>query len=75
MRAAIFFEQALAPVPGGTGWHSIELAAALPGAANPGDAVTSWTAWRRDLEPARVTGVTGPRCAPVPGRAISEVWG
>jgi glycosyltransferase involved in cell wall biosynthesis len=74
VQAAIFLEQALAPVSGGTGRYSIELAAALARTANQGDSVTSWTAWHRDTAPAIVGGVTGPRRLPVPRRALAEAW-
>jgi glycosyltransferase involved in cell wall biosynthesis len=74
VQAAIFLEQALAPVPGGTGRYSVELAAALARTANPGDSVTSWTAWHGDMAPAVVAGVTGPRRLPVPRRALAEGW-
>ncbi|HKF34510.1 MAG TPA: glycosyltransferase, partial [Jatrophihabitantaceae bacterium] len=74
MQAAIFLEQALAPVPGGTGRYSVELAAALARTANQGDSVRSWTAWHRDTTPAVVAGVTGPRRLPVSRRALAEAW-
>jgi len=74
VQAAIFLEQALAPVPGGTGRYSVELAAALARTANQGDSVRSWTAWHRDTTPAVVAGVTGPRRLPVSRRALAEAW-
>ena len=74
MQAAIFLEQALAPVSGGTGRYSVELAAALVRTANPGDSVRSWTAWHRDTGPAVVAGVTGPRRLPLSRRALAEAW-
>jgi glycosyltransferase involved in cell wall biosynthesis len=74
VQAAIFLEQALAPVSGGTGRYSVELAAALARTANQGDSVTSWTAWHRDTSAAAVAGVAGPRRLPVPRRAVAEAW-
>ncbi|MBL7488613.1 glycosyltransferase family 4 protein [Frankia sp. AgB1.9] len=46
MRVGFLVEQVLAPVPGGTGRYSAELAAALARTAAPGDGVTGWCAWR-----------------------------
>jgi glycosyltransferase involved in cell wall biosynthesis len=74
VQAAIFLEQALAPVSGGTGRYSIELAAALARTANQGDSVTSWTAWHGDTAPAVVAGVVGPRRLSLPRRALAEAW-
>jgi glycosyltransferase involved in cell wall biosynthesis len=74
VQAAIFLEQALAPVSGGTGRYSIELAAALVRTGNQDDSVTSWTAWHRDMAPAFLAGVAGPRRLPVPRRALAEAW-
>src|SRR6185369_11585234 len=66
MRLGILVEQVLAPVPGGTGRYARELAAALAATAPAGASVTGWTAWHRDLGPARIPGVAGPRRLPVP---------
>ena len=74
MRLAILLEQALAPVPGGTGRYSIELAAALVRTAAASDTVHSWTAWHRDLSPAVVAGVRGPSRLPSPRRALTVAW-
>jgi hypothetical protein len=74
VRAAIFLEQALAPLPGGTGRYSVELAAALSRSAAPGDTLTSSTTWHRDAEPARVAGVTRRRLL-LPRRALSGPGG
>ena len=64
MRLALIVEQALAPVPGGTGRYAVELAAALAGL--DGVDVTGWTAWHRGTAAATVPGVRGPRRLPLP---------
>ena len=74
MRVAVVLEQCLSPVPGGTGRYARELTAALAATAGPGDSVTSWTAWHRDVEPARIPGVAGPRRLPVGARALALAW-
>ena len=67
-------EQCLAPIPGGTGRYTAELARAL-GAAPPATAtVTGWTAWHRDRAGARFPGVAGPRSLPLPRRALTAAW-
>src|SRR5436305_8653904 len=65
-------EQSLAPVPGGTGRYSRELAAALAGLDDLD--VTGWTAWHRDTRPARVPGVRGPVRLPLGRRALTVAW-
>ena len=74
VRVAVLVEQVLAPVPGGTGRYARELAAALAETAPAGARVTGWTAWHRDLRPARVPGVGGPRRLPLPRRALVAAW-
>jgi glycosyltransferase involved in cell wall biosynthesis len=66
--AAVLLEQCLGPVPGGTGRYARELAGALARRARRGATVTGWTAWHRDVSPAHVDGVAGPRrlFAPAP---------
>lgn len=51
MRVGFLVEQLLAPVPGGTGRYSAELAAALARTAAPGDGVTGWCALRPGHRP------------------------
>jgi glycosyltransferase involved in cell wall biosynthesis len=74
VRVAICMEQCLAPVPGGTGRYTRELAAALVRTAPAGSSVTGWTANHRDVEPARVPGVAGPRQFTLPRRALVATW-
>ncbi|MCK9900702.1 glycosyltransferase family 4 protein [Frankia sp. Cpl3] len=74
MRIGFLVEQLLAPVPGGTGRYSAELAAALARAARPGDGVVGWCAWRRDPAAAAVAGVLGPLRLGLPRRALAAAW-
>jgi glycosyltransferase involved in cell wall biosynthesis len=74
MRLALVLEQCLAPVPGGTGRYSREIAAALARAAAPGDEVTSVVAWHQSVSPAQVSGVRGPRRLSLPRRALVAAW-
>ena len=74
MRVGVLVEQALAPVPGGTGRYSVELAAALARTAADDDTVSGWTSWHRDMELARVGGVDGPRRLPLGRRALAASW-
>jgi glycosyltransferase involved in cell wall biosynthesis len=79
MRVGFLVEQMLAPVPGGTGRYSAELAAALARTAAPGDGVVGWCALRRDRpgepDPAALPGVLGPLRLPLPRRALAAAWG
>jgi glycosyltransferase involved in cell wall biosynthesis len=74
VRLAVVLEQCLAPVPGGTGRYSREIAAALARRAAPGDQVGGTVAWHRDLAPARVPGVEGPDRLPLPRRPLVAAW-
>ncbi|OHV45440.1 glycosyl transferase family 1 [Pseudofrankia sp. BMG5.36] len=79
----------LAPVPGGTGRYTAELAAALARTAVPGDGVTSWCALRPEHRPTgfparlggaalgRLTGgrIPGAQAAPAADAAIPGVLG
>ena len=74
MRVAVCLEQCLAPVPGGTGRYSAELAAGLARTAPPGATVIGWTAHHRDVGPAVLPGVVGPRRLPLPRRPLVAAW-
>lgn len=74
MRLAVVLEQCLAPVPGGTGRYSREVAAALARAAGPHDEVSSVVAWHRSTAAATVQDVRGPRRLPLPRRALVAAW-
>ncbi|MCW2740967.1 MAG: hypothetical protein JWR45_1389 [Blastococcus sp.] len=72
MRVGLVLEQALAPVPGGTGRYAVQLASAL--AANGALSVSGWTAWHRHPEPARVDGVEGPHRLALARRPLTAAW-
>lgn len=74
MQVGFIVEQVLAPVPGGTGRYSAELATALARAAAPGDTVVGWCAWHRDAAAAALPGVGGPVRLPVPRRVLATAW-
>ncbi len=74
MRLAIILEQCLSPVPGGTGRYSRELAASLASEAEAEDVITGWTAYHRDVGPARVPGVAGPVRLAMPRRPLVAAW-
>jgi glycosyltransferase involved in cell wall biosynthesis len=70
----VLLEQLLAPVPGGTGRYSRELAAALATTAPGGWSVSSVVARHADTSAAIVPGVRGPRRLPLPHRALVAAW-
>ncbi|WP_130347143.1 glycosyltransferase family 4 protein [Herbihabitans rhizosphaerae] len=70
----VLTEQLLAPVPGGTGRYTAELARALAATTPNGWSVTGVTAAHRDLSAARLAGVRGPRPLPLPRRALTLAW-
>jgi glycosyltransferase involved in cell wall biosynthesis len=70
----VLTEQLLAPVPGGTGRYTRELLAAMAAAAPPGWTVAGVTATHRDLQPAVVPNVAGPRALPLPRRGLTALW-
>lgn len=80
MRLGLLVEQLLAPVPGGTGRYTHELAAALAATAAEygplGAALHSFAALRprQELRRAAVPGVTGPHALPLPRRALVAAW-
>jgi glycosyltransferase involved in cell wall biosynthesis len=67
-------EQVLAPVPGGTGRYTAEVAEALAAVAPAGSRVAGWVAAHRDDRAARLSGVEGPRRLPLPRRALTVAW-
>lgn len=71
MRVGLVLEQCLAPVPGGTGRYSREVALALARRAPEGHAVAGATAWHRSL--LRIPGVPAYRLA-VPRRPLIALW-
>jgi glycosyltransferase involved in cell wall biosynthesis len=73
VQVALVLEQVLAPVPGGTGRYAHELAAALPAAGAPGDEVSGWTAWHRDLTPLGA-GAAAVHRLPLPRRPLIAAW-
>jgi len=74
VRVGLVLEQCLAPVPGGTGRYSREIAAALARRAPSGDTVTSVTAWHRSVSAAVVAGVAGPRRLSLARRPLVAAW-
>ncbi len=74
MRLAVVLEQCLAPVPGGTGRYSREIASALARTARGDDDVSGVVAWHRSTAAAVVPGVGGPRRLPLPRRALVAAW-
>jgi len=74
VRLAVVLEQCLAPVPGGTGRYSREVAAALARTAGPADEVVGVVAWHRDTRAAQVPGVRRLRRLPLPRRALVAAW-
>jgi glycosyltransferase involved in cell wall biosynthesis len=72
VRVGIVVEQLLAPVPGGTGRYTRELAAALAANAPAGNKVAGFTAWHR--ESVTIPGVGGPGKLPLPRRLLTLAW-
>lgn len=70
----MLLEQLLAPVPGGTGRYSRELAAALAATAPEGWSVSGVVARHADTSAAIVPGVRGPRRLALPHRALTAAW-
>jgi glycosyltransferase involved in cell wall biosynthesis len=71
VRVGLVLEQCLAPVPGGTGRYSREVATALARRAPEGSAVAGVTAWHRTL--LRLPGVPSFRLS-VPRRPLIALW-
>lgn len=72
MQVGVLLEQCLAPVPGGTGRYSREIAMGLARTAPPGSSVLGVTAWHR--QSLQVPGVLGTRRLPLPRRPLIAVW-
>ncbi|PRY43833.1 glycosyltransferase family 4 protein [Umezawaea tangerina] len=70
----VLTEQLLAPVPGGTGRYTRELAAALAATAPAGWTVTGAVSRHQDVAAAVVPGVEGPKVLPLPRRALIAAW-
>ena len=70
MRVAVVLEQCLAPVPGGTGRYSREMALALHRTAPDRSTVEGVTAWHR----AQVDVPFGVRRLPLPRRGLVAAW-
>ncbi|MBV8931923.1 MAG: glycosyltransferase, partial [Kutzneria sp.] len=70
----VLTEQLLAPVPGGTGRYTRELAAALAATAPAGWTVTGVVARCADPGAAVIAGVRGPRMLSLPRRALAAAW-
>ena len=73
-KLVVLLEQILAPVPGGTGRYSRELAAALAATAPAGWTVGSAVARHADPGAAMIPGVEGPVLLPLPRRALIAAW-
>jgi glycosyltransferase involved in cell wall biosynthesis len=70
----VLTEQLLAPVPGGTGRYTRELLTAMAVAAPSDWTVATVTATHRDLAPAVVPNIAGPRALPLPRRGLTALW-
>jgi glycosyltransferase involved in cell wall biosynthesis len=70
----VLVEQLLAPVPGGTGRYTRELAAALAATAPPDWVVSSAVARRGDPSAAMIPGVDGPKVLPLQPKALTYAW-
>ncbi|SHG47353.1 glycosyltransferase family 4 protein [Streptoalloteichus hindustanus] len=70
----VITEQLLAPVPGGTGRYTAELAAALAATAPAGWEVGGVVSRHADPSAAVIPGVAGPRVLPLPRRALVAAW-
>ncbi|MGH3853627.1 MAG: glycosyltransferase family 4 protein [Pseudonocardiaceae bacterium] len=73
-KLVVLLEQLFAPVPGGTGRYSRELAAALAATAPAGWTVGSAVARRADSTPAVIPGVEGPHVLALARRALIAAW-
>ncbi len=74
MDVGILLEQCLAPVPGGTGRYSREIARALARQAPEGSSITGHVGLHRSVDAARIAGVRGPARLPLGRRALVAAW-
>ncbi|HEX4703957.1 MAG TPA: glycosyltransferase family 1 protein [Pseudonocardiaceae bacterium] len=70
----VLVEQLLAPVPGGTGRYTRELASALAATAPAEWMVSSAVARHADPSAAVIPGVDGPKVLPLSPRALAYAW-
>jgi glycosyltransferase involved in cell wall biosynthesis len=70
----VLVEQLLAPVPGGTGRYTRELASALAATAPVEWIVSSAVARHADPSAAVIPGVDGPKVLPLSPRALAYAW-
>ncbi|MCW2540740.1 MAG: glycosyl transferase group 1 [Frankiales bacterium] len=79
MKLAFLVEQLLAPVPGGTGRYTAELAGALLRTAGPEHSVVLYSAWHRDGATVNLPGTPASeqlavRRFPLPRRGLVAAW-
>lgn len=74
MKVALLVEQALAPVPGGTGRYTREIALALGANTPSGSSITGYAARHRNTAAATFPGVAGPRQLLLDARSLGLAW-
>ena len=76
MRLGLVVEQLVAPVPGGTGRYTREIARAVATALGAAGSPRpeAFTAWHRHLGAAEIPGVAGPYRLPLGRRALAAAW-
>ena len=67
-------EQILARVPGGAGRYAAQASTALAAGTPPGWRIDGVVGWHRDVGPARISGVGGPRRLPADPRMLARLW-
>lgn len=73
-RLTLVTEQCLAPIPGGTGRYTRDVARALAVAAPSDWTLAGVSAWHRNIGAARISGVAGPRRLPAGRRVLTALW-